>query len=664
MRKIMFVFVLFAVTAMAFAGSEAEAAASATRGKYLAGQGVIIPSGEVHINSYIAAVDYGYPKPEEAVSVTLATGNQQLSTRGGEELIHIGIQAGELEFDELPPMNLAFVIDKSGSMSAADKMEWVKDAFDIFIDRVRDIDYVSLIVFDSDARVVYRSTSMDSRDKRMRFRRAVHSTSPGGGTNLVAGLRLGYQQVMANYRSDYTNRVLFLTDGCGESAGILKMAEEYKDIGVNVSTIGVGQNFDLDLMVKLAKAGGGSARFISDREEMEEIFGSELDRMVVPAVRDLKMELSLPAGYKVLETWGYNHEISGNTVKFSQPTLHHRDYETILVKVMVPPVGSAGRRQIAAFDLSFNTIDGDQHTIETRTLSRTFVDDLSPVTGYSNALVLQSGTMLHFAEGLIRISDTYYSCNQEVDAINAERNRIWDNTSNVEKVDYDSITNSRIEELEASASAKMLRAMDETVTLKKELTNARLRLDDTGFDDEIMILDRYIKILGGEMRMKEAEIAARSGDIEIAAPSRDKSVDDHVTNLFNEMTLSMSGGSKGIIAVSGFTAKDEKESELLDFLNEMAVLEISRFDTLTVVERSRISEIMEEQKLSLSALMDTEKAIEVGNLLSANYILTGSVIEMATTVVVFGRIINTESAEVEAVAQVILPINAEVAALL
>ncbi|KKK66500.1 hypothetical protein LCGC14_2963460, partial [marine sediment metagenome] len=58
----------------------------------------------------------------------------------------------EIGFEELPVMNLAFVIDKSGSMNAADKMGWVKDAFGIFIDRVRDIDFVSLVVFDSSAR--------------------------------------------------------------------------------------------------------------------------------------------------------------------------------------------------------------------------------------------------------------------------------------------------------------------------------------------------------------------------------------------------------------------------------------------------------------------------------------------------------------------------------
>lgn len=351
MKNVSIIMLLLCVAVSAWPGGEQEAAASTGRGKYLAGRGIIIPPEEVHVNSYIASVDYHYPDPQDDLGVSIYSGHHQLSADGQEEVIHIGIQGKKLEFEQLPPMNLAFVIDKSGSMASANKMDWVKDAFDIFIEKVRDIDFVSLVVFDDHARVMFSSTQMKTRDRRLEFKRAVHSIGSNGGTNLRAGLELGYQQVMANYRDDYTNRVLFLTDGVGESSGILEMAETYKEMNINVSTIGVGTNFDLNLMVELSKRGGGSSRFISDREEMEETFGSELDRMVVPVARNLQMKLELLQPAEILGTWGYRNNVQGNTIYYSQDTLHHRDYETILAHIKLKGGHSAGSADLARFSL-------------------------------------------------------------------------------------------------------------------------------------------------------------------------------------------------------------------------------------------------------------------------------------------------------------------------
>ena len=87
----------------------------------------------------------------------------------------------------------------------------------------------------------------------------------------------------------------------------------------------------------------------------------------------------------------------------------------------------------------------------------------------------------------------------------------------------------------------------------------------------------------------------------------------------------------------------------------MALVEIAKLDKIRVIEQERLDMVLEVQKLALSDLMDTSNAIEIGKLLTANYILTGSVVEMLGSVLIFGRIINVETAEVESVAQVIIP---------
>ena len=616
-----------------WAGGESEGAASATRGVYLAREGVIIPPEEVQIDSYVASVNYHYPDPQGLVGVTLRSGNRQISTGGQEDVIHVAIQAHRMPFSELPPLNLCFVIDKSGSMAQHNKMSWVKDAFEVFIASVRDKDFVSLVVFDNIAEVVFPSTQMKSAATRDRFRSAVRQVEPGGGTNLSEGLQFGYQQVLANFRREYTNRVLFLTDGVGDSEGILEMARQFDSMGINVSTIGVGTEFDQELMVELGRQGGGSSRFISDRDEMEEIFGNELSRMVVPAARNLQMDLTFSSDVEILETWGYNHQVNTDSIHFSQKTLHLGDYETIIVSVRYRADLPPGLRPVAEFAMTYVDLGGTPRGIGPYVLKADFVNRAYPVTGFSDGMVLQSGTMLHFAKNLQRIGELYY--NRSADG-----------------------------RIGGAAQSRLQEAFDLTIETRKELRNARIRLDDLGFDDEIEILERYAEILGDELQMAAAQVRRIAEDDEI--PPRETAVplQDSVQGLFKEMTLSLLDTAMKVIAVSGFSTKDGKESGLTQYLDEMAVLEMSKHKGARIVERDKMKEVIEEQKLALYDLVDTTTAVEVGKLLAASHIITGSVIEMASSVVIFARIIDLESGEVTSAAQIIVPRDTEVESML
>jgi Ca-activated chloride channel family protein len=764
MKRLYVIITLFVIIAplIVYAGGHKEAASSAERGEYLAGRGIVVPPEEVHTDSYVSYIDYNYPRPKTELGVTLYTGHQQISSRGQEEIIQIGIQGRETSFEELPPMNLAFVIDKSWSMGEQEKMEWVKESFDIFIGRVRDKDFVSLVVFDDEARVIFPSTRMSTMQKREMFKRSVHSIIPGGVDNLEAGLMLGYQQVQANYRKEYINRVLLLSDGtemssrlkreaaksgdvrvsliwnnrndldlhvispsgeeifyarkkswdggeldvdmnvrgettkpvenifwprggapvgrykvfvrnyhyhernrgdtffevelwvnnevtrykgnvygtgkysdrivCDfnytgsdfvktERTGIMQMAEYFRDLGINVSTIGVGVDFNLELMRNLADKGGGSSRFISSREQMEKTFGSELDRMIVPEARDVEMKLVFLQDVEILNTWGYENRIEGNTIYYSLPTLHHRDYETILVQIWIPPQKLEGRKNLARFFLTYDDTLGKKHHTGPHYVRATFVDMESPVAGFSNTMVLQSGTHLHFAQALKEIGRLYYSHQVE-------------------------------------------RALEITVAAKKELNNSNLRLGSDDFNDQISILDKYIDILGEDLQMAVTETRRIALDHEIAPQVSGRSLHEHCKNLFQEMTLAMEKGGQGAIAVSGFTTRDGKTSDLITLLNEMAMLEIAKHRNLQVVERDKLDMVLDEQKLALSDLVDTTNAIKVGKLLTVTHILTGTVLEMPGSVVIFGRIINVESGEIESAAQVIVSRNREVEALL
>ncbi len=666
MKRLIAVFALSACCFAAWSGASAEGASSA-RGRYLAGSGVIVPSAQVDEGSYVAYVNYRYPKPTELLGVSVYTGHRQVSGKGQEEIVHVGVQARELPFEELRPLNFAFVIDRSGSMSSANKLDWVKKAFDIFISSVRDKDFVSLVIFDNVAEVVFPSTRMSSAEQRSRFRSAVSQIQTRGGTNVPAGVELGYAEVMKNFRSGYTNRVLLLTDGLsnvGSTGALLDMADSFRERGVNLSAIGVGTGYDPKLMEELARRGGGSSRFIADAKEMEKTFGSELDRMAVPAARDLRMKLEFRMPVEVLGTWGYENRVSGDTITYALPTLHHRDYETILARVRILPTAKHGPTELARFTLEYKDVEGVRHAADPVSVLVECVDAEEPVAGFSDGMVMRSGTMLAFAQALKRIGDAYYAGRSELDQVNSLRNSMLRGRSAV-GADYHAVTSPEIAELEGTFKGRLRTALEWTVAMKKELVNVHLRSDDQGFDDEIRMMDEYIRILSKELEVSDAD-AKRVGADEEMLPGRtaDRPLSEQLHNLFQEILLEVSQKKGGAIAVSGFAAKGPDQPRLVTLLNEMGVVELAKADHLTLVERSRLDEILREQQLAASDLMDTNKAVSVGKVLAARYILTGSVIEMPGSVVIFGRVVNVETAEVESAAQVIVGKTSEVTAML
>ena len=291
------------------AGAAAEK--SLARGEYLVEQGMIISPEEIREYSYISETDMLYPELNGPFGVTFFAGHQQVSTEGQEVVLLIGIQARRLMYEDLPTVNQALVVDKSGSMYQKDKMVWVKEAFEIFIDKVREKDILSLVTFDDEASVVIPPARVSSPGIRQKFRDVVSSLVPGGGSNLEAGLDLGFQQVLSNFDKEYVNRVLFLTDGMGSPGGILEMAEEYHKSGIEISSIGMGKDFNGDLIDDLAVKGGGTSRFISSRESMEEIFGSGLSRTISPAARDLELSLQYFINPEDIETWAADYELQG-----------------------------------------------------------------------------------------------------------------------------------------------------------------------------------------------------------------------------------------------------------------------------------------------------------------------------------------------------------------
>ena len=626
--------------ASAYGAGESEGGSSADRGAYLASRGIVIPPSDVLPESYVAQIDYGYPDPSpEALGVSAFTGNRQVGIDATQEWLHIGLRGRQTPFEELPPLNLVFVIDSSGSMYESDKIEWVKEALGVFLSRVRDNDYVAVVVCNDESDVVFRSARMNRQSARSRFARVIGQIEAGGGTDIIAGLTDGYAQAQVHFQEGYTNRVLIVSDGLTPSEGVLELVERHQAMGISCSTIGVGASFNTELMVEIARSGGGSSRFISDREEMERIFSTELDRMVAAAATNVTVQVDLLNGTTLAGTWGYAHEVQGPRVTYRLPTLHNGDYETLLARLALPLSKRPGEMGLARVRIRYVDLDGRTVSIGPELLSLDVVPDTSPVYTPSNPMVLRSSTMLRVAESLIEIGSLYYSA-----------------------IPMGTLT-AGAESADGPVAREFSEAFELTVTTRKSVQNARRILGDDVFEDQITVLDQYLEILGESTRLEALALAEIKDDYDLAAPVPGRSFAENIDYMLGEVLLSLPA-RRTRLALAGFVCSGDDSVAITDVLDDIALDAVSDVSTASVVSKSTVDAALARHGSSRSALMDTGVAIEVGRDVRADHVLTGTVLEMSDSVIVFVRVIDVESGAILTVSQVVLEKDREVRSML
>jgi hypothetical protein len=629
------------------------------RSEYLAQRGTIIPVHEVRIDEFIGAVDYAYPDPEGPFGVYVYTGHQQVSMSGQSEVLVVGVQGHRYRFEDLPPMNLVVVVDTSGSMREPDKLEWVKESLLVLLDTLRDKDYLSLVLFDAEPHVLLPPTRLgEGGPERLRSRlgEEIRVLSAGGESNIVEALAAGFREAAVHFIPGGTNRVLLLTDGWGRTRGIKKLVKANRERGVEISVIGYGENFESNFAREIFELSGGGSRFVSDRERMEEIFGSGLARTAVPLARNIRIELVVEEA-QATQAWGLDPSVHyfwdqeeqryTSRINLTVPIIHNGDYETAVAMLQLRPSTTPGRRRLLSLRTLYTDLAGEERELEPQEVEVDIVPAQVPVAGFSDARVLRAGTMLRYALELQRISGTYYADSYYGGAY-------YGGPAGPYQGDV------------YRENAQLYQAFFRSYEMKKELKNAATRLGNDSFADEIAVLENYLRITGEEIGFKETIVEQIIADNELRPPVPERPLEEHLDYLFRELALDLEKKPPGNLAVSGFSLAGTSGASLVEVLNEAGAtfLRTLSGSTHPLVERQRMDEILREQELALSDLVDPQEALSVGQVLAAHYLLTGTVIPMSESVVVFARILNVESAVVESVAQVIVARGPEVDSLL
>ncbi|MCA9707221.1 MAG: VWA domain-containing protein, partial [Myxococcales bacterium] len=223
---------------------------------------------------------------------------------------------------ERPPLNLAITVDTSGSM-AGESIQYVREGLYRMLDDLRPEDRVSLIGFSDTAELRVESVAGDDPELTL----AIGSLQAAGRTNIYDGLRMAYETVEAHAGPEHQNRVILLSDG-EATAGItsdvklVEMSAAYNAEGYGLTTIGMGESFNPELMRDLAEKGAGAFYFLEDPSAVEEVFEEEVKTFLVPLAKDVEISLQVDPGYSLRAIYGTKQaQTWGNVGQISIPTL-------------------------------------------------------------------------------------------------------------------------------------------------------------------------------------------------------------------------------------------------------------------------------------------------------------------------------------------------------
>ncbi|MCE5294015.1 MAG: VWA domain-containing protein [Chlamydiales bacterium] len=209
------------------------------------------------------------------------------------------------------PLNLAFVIDISGSMAANDytersRLDWAKDAVLKALSHLTEQDILSIVVFDGTSEIIHNAAPVTDKNQIISKLQKIH---PRGSTNLDAGLRDGYNEAAKSFKEEYENRVILFSDaglntGITDTASILRLVSDQASDGIGLTAIGVGENFHHDFIHKITMSKGGNALFVHTGADLAKFF-TNFDYLVTPVAYNLKVQASMTDfAAKLVKTYG------------------------------------------------------------------------------------------------------------------------------------------------------------------------------------------------------------------------------------------------------------------------------------------------------------------------------------------------------------------------
>ncbi len=290
---------------------DADGASYSNIRRHLSGQNILPPLGAVRIEEMINYFPLDYEKNYNE-PVVLNGEIADCPWTEGNKLLRIGMQGKEIPKEELPPSNLVFLIDVSGSMSAQNKLPLLKEGMLALLGELEENDRISIVTYAQNPGVALESTSGSEKQK---ITNAINALNSGGSTNGEGGIRDAYRIASENFIEGGNNRIILGTDGdfnvgISSQDELIELIEEMRETGVFLTVVGLGTgNYQEGKMEQMANHGNGTFEYIDNYDQALKVFVHEYNKFYAVA-KDVKVQIEFkPENVKAYRLIGYENRL-------------------------------------------------------------------------------------------------------------------------------------------------------------------------------------------------------------------------------------------------------------------------------------------------------------------------------------------------------------------
>ncbi|MBI5488317.1 MAG: VWA domain-containing protein [Deltaproteobacteria bacterium] len=279
---------------------------SAQRIEYAIEKGLAVP--RAHIRPHELLNYYSFETAPVDPGQTFSVKADISAGESGGYTLAIAVRGRSVSREERTPLVLTLVLDVSGSMRDEGKMEFLQQGLLAMLDQLKPGDVVNLVTFNQNAKTILDDFEITD-DSPTRLRRAIEGLQPGGATDLHEGLTLGYGLAEKSLDPEKNNRVLLVTDaltntGTTDERLIAEVGRRYDDQKIRLSGIGVGADFNDELLDRLTERGKGAYVFVGSESVVDRVFKDGFTSLVETIASDVRFRLDLPASLALERFYG------------------------------------------------------------------------------------------------------------------------------------------------------------------------------------------------------------------------------------------------------------------------------------------------------------------------------------------------------------------------